>query len=91
VIQHRASTRPGSSSTAAGATARLAAAGWTDHQELFEPRDQELPESVRGPIGVVAGWWQVGQEAIAPPYRDHPTISQTPILEVYDDLQRTVP
>jgi hypothetical protein len=31
-------------------------------------------------IGVVAGWWQVGQEAIAPPYRDHPTTSQTPIL-----------
>jgi len=32
------------------------------------------------PSRVVAGGWQVGQAAIAPLYRDHPTTSQTPIL-----------
>ena len=25
----------------------------------------------------MAGWWQVGQVAIGPPYREHPTTSQT--------------
>jgi len=25
----------------------------------------------------MAGWWQVGQVVIAPPYRRHPTTSQT--------------
>ena len=27
----------------------------------------------------MAGWWQVGQVVIAPPYRRHPTTSQTQV------------